>query len=84
MYFQRLDREITKASNLGEVLRPAGYRTLWSGKNHNGGKPWERGFDRFYGLMGGASNHFNPGGKARPGSQYLPVVEANGLLMTKK
>ncbi|EDM28482.1 arylsulfatase [Lentisphaera araneosa HTCC2155] len=67
MYYQRLDREMTKVANLGEVIRPTGYRTLWSGKNHNGGKPWERGFDRFYGLMGGASNHFNPGGKARPG-----------------
>ena len=57
-----------------EVLRGAGYRTLMSGKWHNGHhegqKPVDRGFDRFWGLLSGGSNYFNPGlkraGEAEP------------------
>ena len=55
---------------LAEVLRDAGYRTLMSGKWHNGHRPHElpvsRGFDRYWGLLSGCSNYFNPGLK-RPG-----------------
>ena len=55
---------------LAEVLREAGYRTLMSGKWHNGHRPHElpvsRGFDRYWGLLSGCSNYFNPGLK-RPG-----------------
>lgn len=54
---------------LGEVLNEAGYRTCMSGKWHlsserkNKGDvqdvwPNQRGFDRFYGIVGGASNYF--------------------------
>ena len=46
---------------LGEVLRSAGYRTLASGKHHGTENLFDRGFDRYYGLRDGASNHFNPG-----------------------
>ena len=49
------------AVTIGEVLREAGYRTLWSGKHHGIENPVTRGFDRYYGLRHGASNHFNPG-----------------------
>ena len=53
-----------------EVLKSAGYRTLMSGKWHSGhaddDKPVDRGFDRFWGLIDGGSNYFNPGRK-RPG-----------------
>lgn len=52
---------------IAEVLRSAGYRTLMSGKWHNGGSPGElpvnRGFDRYYGLLSGCTNYFNPGVK---------------------
>lgn len=48
-----------------EVLRTAGYRTLMVGKWHNGyekgEKPVDRGFDRYWGLLSGCSNYFNPG-----------------------
>ena len=46
---------------LGELLQSAGYRTLWAGKHHGFDHPMDRGFDRYYGLKEGASNHFNPG-----------------------
>lgn len=52
---------IRHAVTLGEVLRTAGYRTLWSGKHHGLENPYTRGFDRYYGLKDGACNYFNPG-----------------------
>jgi len=50
---------------IAEVLRDAGYRTLMCGKWHNGSSPGElptaRGFDRYWGLLSGSSNYWNPG-----------------------
>ncbi len=49
---------------IAEALRPAGYRTLMAGKWHVGTYPgmWpvDRGFERFFGLIRGASNFFRP------------------------
>lgn len=65
---------LTDGVTLGEVLRPAGYRTLFVGKNHhNPENPFDRGFDRYFGMLGGATNHFNPGfqreGEPPPGEK---------------
>ncbi|MHC4442632.1 MAG: arylsulfatase [Planctomycetota bacterium] len=47
---------------IAEALRLGGYCTLMSGKWHVGEKrpywPVDRGFDRYYGLISGASNYF--------------------------
>ncbi|MFC5624756.1 arylsulfatase [Algoriphagus winogradskyi] len=56
-YLQPLKNGITA----GELLQSTGYRTLWAGKHHGYDHPMDRGFDRYYGLKEGASNHFNPG-----------------------
>lgn len=48
---------------LGEVLRPAGYRTLVSGKHHGTENLVDRGFDHYYGLRDGCCNFWNPGVK---------------------
>lgn len=53
-------------STFGERLRETGYRTLMTGKWHAGQTPFERGFDRYYGLTDGCCNFWNPG-HARPG-----------------
>ena len=49
---------------LGEAMKLAGYRTLMTGKWHvgtyEGMWPRDRGFDRFYGLIRGASNFYSP------------------------
>jgi arylsulfatase len=49
---------------IAEVLRAAGYRTGMVGKWHVGEQrphwPVDRGFDRFYGLISGASHYFTP------------------------
>lgn len=62
---------------IAETMRGAGYQTGMSGKWHLGDKPpqrpFDRGFDEYYGLMDGAVNFFNPaqpdpdfkGGKVR-------------------
>jgi arylsulfatase len=62
---------------IAETMRAAGYQTAMSGKWHLGSKPpqrpYDRGFDEYYGLMDGAVNFFNPaqpdpdfkGGKVR-------------------
>ena len=57
---------------LAEVMREKGWNTFWIGKNHNvpvdewamGGSkrnwPLARGFDRFYGFIGGETNQWYP------------------------
>jgi arylsulfatase len=65
-YSKNFKEPLSNAVTLGEVLRTAGYRTLWSGKHHGLENPVTRGFDRYYGLKDGACNHFNPGDQ-RPG-----------------
>ncbi len=45
---------------IAELLKSAGYRTLMTGKWHNGSRPTQRGFDRYFGLLDGAVNYFNP------------------------
>ena len=56
-----LDRHMI---TLGEGLKLAGYQTGISGKWHNGSRaphrPFDRGFDRSYGLWDGACNFFDP------------------------
>ncbi|MBN2271067.1 MAG: arylsulfatase [Sedimentisphaerales bacterium] len=54
-------------ATFAEVLRPAGYRTIISGKWHQKPLPTTRGFDRYFGLADGCCNYFNPGTVARPG-----------------
>ncbi len=52
---------IRNAVTLGEVLQDAGYVTYWAGKHHGKENPYKRGFNHYFGIKDGASNHFNPG-----------------------
>ena len=49
---------------IAEVLKAAGYRTALSGKWHLGNRaprrPSDRGFDRYFGLLDGCCNFFDP------------------------
>ncbi|MCK5065937.1 MAG: sulfatase-like hydrolase/transferase, partial [Bacteroidales bacterium] len=65
-YDRSYNEPLRNSVTLGEVLREAGYITLWSGKHHGLENPITRGFDHYYGLKDGACNHFNPG-EQRPG-----------------
>jgi len=72
----------------GEVLREAGYQTALVGKWHLGSKapqrPYDRGFDEYYGLLDGACNFFNP---VQPDPEYkggrVRVFGQNDELITE-
>ena len=54
-----------RCATLGEALRPVGYATLMAGKWHLGYNdqsrwPLQRGFDRFFGCISGATRFFHP------------------------
>ena len=61
-----------QCATIGQVLQDNGYSTFWLGKNHNvpeedvssGGSrsewPLQKGFDRFYGFLGGETNQWYP------------------------
>ena len=75
LYSQQVgDHRFLGCVTLAEALKAAGYRTLMSGKWHLDGHPLERGFERYYGLLTGTSNHFNPGrrrpGEPEPGKKF--------------
>ena len=61
-----------ECATIGQVLQDNGYATMWLGKNHNvpvedlspaGNRsewPLSKGFDRFYGFLGGETNQWYP------------------------
>ena len=65
-----------RSPTFGEILHRAGYRTLMTGKWHAGQRPFDRGFDRHFGLTDGCCNLFNPGasrpGEAEPSHKNFP------------
>jgi len=60
-YAKTWNHPFLNAITLGELLKEAGYVTLWSGKHHSTQHPLTCGFDHFYGFLEGGSNYFNPG-----------------------
>ncbi|HEC44746.1 MAG TPA: arylsulfatase [Bacteroides sp.] len=73
----------TNAITIAEVLRNAGYRTLMTGKHHGEENPFNFGFDRYFGLKDGSSNHFNPGlkreGEVTPAHKKGKVPRSWGI-----
>jgi arylsulfatase A-like enzyme len=56
-----------KCVTMAEALEPAGYQTMMCGKWHvardvhkPGNWPLQRGFDKYYGIITGATNYFDP------------------------
>ena len=61
-----------QCATIGQILQDAGWSTFWLGKNHNvpeqdiasGGSrkqwPLAKGFDRYYGFLGGETNQWYP------------------------
>lgn len=66
---------------LAEVLKQNGYSTMMSGKWHVGndsiGWPNQRGFEKFFGIIGGAANYFNANYMPLGGNKYPVIVEEN-------
>lgn len=59
---------------IGDRLKAAGYHTGWFGKSHLGNDPEfhpnKRGFDEFYGFLGGAHTYLSIGGNGRDPIQH--------------
>ncbi|MGB6220821.1 arylsulfatase [Haloferula sp.] len=51
-------KEFKKTKLLPERLKEAGYRNALIGKWHLAGDPMDRGFDHFFGFLGGFADHF--------------------------
>ena len=77
LYSQQVgEGRMANAVTIAEALRPAGYRTLMTGKWHAPSIPVKRGFDRYFGLCDGCCNFWNPGprrpGEPEPGRKNYP------------
>src|SRR5499426_1579761 len=65
-------RHPEQAATIGQILQDNGWSTSWLGKNHNVAEqdvasgasrkqwPLQKGFDRFYGFLGGETNQWYP------------------------
>ena len=49
---------LSRGATIAEVLKPAGYHTMMVGKWHLNDEPTDRGFDRYWGHLSGATNFF--------------------------
>ena len=57
-YWQVCGLGIKEGMTMGQAMRTAGYATFAVGKWHNKGNPFDRGFDHYFGHLGGASDYF--------------------------
>src|SRR6056297_667775 len=73
----RMLQDTTNHVTLAEVLKSAGYSTMMCGKWGVGweenGSPVNRGFDRFFGFLGGAINFFT-------GEDCAPLLSGNNYM----
>ena len=72
---------------IAEVLKESGYHTLMTGKWHLGYHrkdtwPLQRGFDKFFGIISGASHYFNPEGKRGLTLMNKPVDAPKNFYVT--
>ena len=65
--------KLNRGATIAEVLRSAGYFTTMSGKWHLDGEPTERGFDRYFGHLSGATNFFTGDNTFRLNGSHWPV-----------
>lgn len=72
-------------TTIGDRFRKAGYATGWFGKSHLGSTPehhpLSRGFDEFYGFLGGAHSYVNAGAESNnPVLRGREIVKNPGYL----
>lgn len=56
--FQAGNQKMNRGVTIAEVMKSAGYRTMMVGKWHLDGQPTDRGFERYFGHLSGATNFF--------------------------
>ena len=84
-YIGYADGLTSDAVTLAEVLKTAGYNTLMTGKWHvtryagpNGPKfdwPMQRGFEKFYGIIGGFCSYYDPVTLCRGNTYISPAAD---------
>ena len=57
-YWQDCGLGVKRGLTMGQAMKSAGYDTFAIGKWHLDGNPVERGFDHYFGHLGGGSNYF--------------------------
>ena len=57
-WWPQAEKHFSETPLLSERLHDVGYKTALIGKWHLPGNPMDRGFDHFFGFLGGFSNHF--------------------------
>lgn len=84
-----------ECATVGQVLQDNGYSTFWVGKNHNvpeedvaGGAsrsewPLQKGFDRFYGFLGGETSQWYPDLVEDNHFIEPPAIPADGYHLSK-
>ncbi len=82
-----------QCATIGQVLQDNGWSTFWLGKNHNvpvqdiasGGSrsewPLSKGFDRFYGFLGGETNQWYP--DLTEGNRFIDQPYTEGCHLSK-
>lgn len=80
-YWQEVRRGIRQGVTMGQALHAAGYTTIAVGKWHLDGNPVERGFDRYFGFLGGLTNYFRGGDDFRLDHDAF-VVPRSGFYST--
>ncbi len=73
----RAGRGILRGLTLGQAMRQAGYATLASGKWHVDGDPYQRGFDRSFGHLSGATDYFRGDDTFRLDGQPYQIPESD-------
>jgi arylsulfatase A-like enzyme len=73
--FQAGNLELDKSVTIAEVLRASGYHTMMSGKWHLNHEPTDRGFDRYFGHLSGATNFFTGDKTFRLNGEKFAVPE---------
>jgi arylsulfatase A-like enzyme len=76
LYSQEAGSGLRRGITLGQAMRAAGYSTLAVGKWHLAGNPVERGFDRYFGHLSGATNYFKGNDSFRLDDKPFEIPES--------
>lgn len=71
------NQKLKNCITIAEGMRAAGYRTLMSGKWHLAGSPMDRGFEKYFGFLGGATNFFTGDNTFRLHEELFHVPQEN-------
>ncbi len=80
-HWQTVGPGIQKGKTVAEHLQEGGYHTIAAGKWHLQGEPTERGFDRYFGHLSGATSYFRGDGSFRRDGEEFNVP-AEGFYTT--